>query len=216
MAKLLLLEDDELLGETLSEDLEDAGFDVTWVKEGEGAADAAYECGFDCYLLDVNVPGMSGFELLAALRESGDDTPALFLTARSSVDDLQTGFDVGADDYITKPFNMASLLIRIRAKIKADEYIVITPECKLHRGTQTLHVKEKKEPLARREYEILEYYLNHKKRIIGKDEILNTLYEGEFISDATFRVYIKNINKHLDGCAKLGNIRGVGYCFESV
>ena len=216
MIKLLLLEDDELLGETLSEDLEEAGFDVTWLKEGEGAADRAYDGDFDCYLFDVNVPGLSGFELLESLRESGDETPALFLTARSSLDDLEMGFDVGADDYITKPFNMASLIIRIKAKMKRDEYILITPECRLHRGTQMLHVKGKKEPLARREYEILEYYLEHKKRIVGKDEILNTLYEGEYISDATFRVYIKNINRHLDGCAKLSNVRGVGYRFESV
>jgi len=216
MSKILLLEDDELLGETLSEDLEEAGFEVLWVKDADAASDACYETHYDCYLFDVNVPGMSGFELLKSLRESMDETPTLFLTARSSIDDLQEGFDVGADDYITKPFDLAMLIVRIRAKIKTDTIFHITPQCKLDCQSQTLHVKGTSELLPRREYEILCYYLKHKERIIGKDEILNTLYEGEFISDSTFRVYIKNINKHLDTCAKLSNVRGVGYKFESI
>ncbi len=216
MRKILLLEDDELLGETVSEELAEAEFNVKWVKNADAAADAAYEGSFDLYLFDVNVPGQSGFELLHDLRAASDETPAIFLTARSDIKDLQVGFSAGADDYITKPFKMAELLVRINAKIKSAQTMTISRDAFLDVQNRLLVISDQKIDLPRREFEILHYYLNHKGRIIGKDEILEMLYEGDFISDATYRVYVRNINTHLGGHAKLINIRGSGYRFEQL
>ncbi len=213
--KLLFLEDDALLGETVYEDLQEAGFSVEWVKNADKAAESTFENRYDLYLLDVNVPGMSGFDLLSSLRQSGDETPAIFLTARSEISDLKDGFGAGADDYVTKPFDMQTLLIRIEAKIK-DERVIITPRLALDREQFALIIDNTPRPLPKKEFEILEYFISHKKRIVSKDEILTRLYEDEFISDTTFRVYIKHLNTRLEGLAKLKNVRGVGYRFEIV
>ncbi len=213
--KLLFLEDDTLLGETVYEDLQEAGYSVNWVKSADEAAEATYENRYDLYLLDVNVPGMSGFDLLSSLRESGDETPAIFLTARGEVSDLREGFGAGADDYVTKPFDMETLLIRIEAKIK-DEKLIVSPHLILNREQYTLIVDGTPHPLPKKEFEILTYFITHKKRIVSKDEILTELYEDEYISDTTFRVYIKHLNTRLEGYAKLKNVRGVGYRFEIV
>ncbi len=213
--KLLFLEDDALLGETVYEDLQEAGFSVEWVKNADKAAESTFENRYDLYLLDVNVPGMSGFDLLSSLRQSGDETPAIFLTARSEISDLKEGFGAGADDYVTKPFDMQTLLIRIEAKIK-DERVIITPRLALDREQFALIIDNTPRPLPKKEFEILEYFITHKKRIVSKDEILTRLYEDEFISDTTFRVYIKHLNTHMEGLARLKNVRGVGYRFEIV
>ncbi len=216
MAKILLLEDDELLGETLEDDLSQNGFTVTWVKDGDSCLDASYKQHYDLYLFDVNVPNMSGFEILSSLRNVQDETPAIFLTARSQTKDLKKGFEVGADDYITKPFNFTELLIRVEAKIKQNHTLNINKNVSLDCTKKLLCIKDTVLNLRKMEFEILRYYLLHKERVISKNEIVDMLYNGEFISDATFRVYIKNLNTHLDGYAKFKNIRGVGYRIESV
>lgn len=211
---ILLLEDDLILGETLEEDLRDEGYNVMWVKNATEALDATYEQRFELYLFDVNVPGQSGFSLLSELREAGDATPALFLTARSGIKDLQAGFSAGADDYVTKPFNMDELLIRIKAKMRTSQRIAIAKGCHLDMDGHRLVCGEAFINLPNRELQILHYFLLNKTSVISKDEIFNELFEGDYISDATFRVYIKNLNAHLRPFAILNNVRGVGYRFE--
>ena len=118
MKKILLLEDDEILYETLVELLEAESFEVVHVKDGREALDATFVSGFGVMLLDVNVPFIDGFELLEELREAGNKTPAIFLTALTDIASLSHGFEIGADDYIKKPFDFDELLIRIRALLK--------------------------------------------------------------------------------------------------
>lgn len=118
MSKILLLEDDDVLSETLVELLESENFEVLHVNDGEMALDATFVSSFDLMLLDVNVPFLNGFELLKSLRESGDMTPAIFITALTDVASLSKGFEVGVDDYIKKPFDFDELLIRIKALLK--------------------------------------------------------------------------------------------------
>ena len=116
--KILLVEDDRVLGETICDLLESESYEVEWVKDGDAALSSTLASHFDLLLLDVNVPFINGFELLESLRESGDDTPAVFITALVSVTSLKKGFEAGADDYIRKPFDMDELLIRIRVAIE--------------------------------------------------------------------------------------------------
>jgi DNA-binding response OmpR family regulator len=130
-SKILLLEDDYTLSETISEYLEDEGFEVVCVYDGEEALSTIYEQNFDLLLLDVNVPSKNGFEVLREVRLQNDKVPAIFITSLNSVDSLEDGFSSGCDDYIRKPFVLKELLIRIqtllkREFIKKDE-ITISP-----------------------------------------------------------------------------------------
>ncbi len=118
MARILLVEDDQILSETLIELLEDEGYTLTLVQSANEAIDATYEDEFELMLLDVNIPDFSGFELLKMLRESGNITPSIFLTSLSDIASLSRGFEVGADDYIKKPFDFDELLIRIQALLR--------------------------------------------------------------------------------------------------
>lgn len=118
MIKLLLLEDDHVLAESLIELLQSENFDIVHVLNSQKALDETFLQKFDLLLLDVNVPLFNGFELLKSLRDSGDKTPAIFLTALTDIASLSKGFDVGADDYIKKPLDFDELLIRINAILK--------------------------------------------------------------------------------------------------
>jgi DNA-binding response OmpR family regulator len=118
MIKLLLLEDDHVLAESLIELLQSENFDIVHVVNSQGALNQTFLQNFDLFLLDVNVPLFNGFELLKNLRDSGDKTPAIFLTALNDIASLSKGFDVGADDYIKKPFDFDELIIRINAILK--------------------------------------------------------------------------------------------------
>ena len=119
--KILLLEDDEILAQTLVDMLESENFIVCLARDGETALDLTYKESFDLYLLDVNVPFLNGFDFLKSLRQSGDKTPAFFLTALKDIDSLSKGFDSGCDDCIKKPFDFNELLVRIKAKLKIKE-----------------------------------------------------------------------------------------------
>ena len=118
MKTILLVEDDPILGETIVDILEDEGYAITWVKDGKGALEKSFEKSFSLYLFDINVPFINGLELLNDLRYSGDKTPAIFITALVDLNSLEKGFQVGADDYIKKPFEMKELVIRIESQIK--------------------------------------------------------------------------------------------------
>jgi len=114
--KILLLEDDLILGETLEEMLQEAHYDVLWVKDGEEAAEATFDTIYDLYILDINVPKINGFQLLEELRAAGDNTRVIFISAMSDMASISKGFRLGADDYLKKPFFPEELLVRIDAK----------------------------------------------------------------------------------------------------
>ena len=215
MKKILLIEDDIILGETIADILEDEKYDITWVKDGRDALNKSFDYLYDLYLLDVNVPFINGFELLSDLRKSGDKTPAIFITALIDINNLQKGFDVGADDYIKKPFDMKELLIRIESQIKKSfksysnilEYKDIAYDISssiLTKDGQKIH-------LSPSELKLLELFLQNINRVITKDEILYALHDGELGSDAALRVQISKLNKiGLD----ISNIRAIGYRCE--
>ncbi len=125
MAKnILLLEDDNLLAETIQELLQSEGYEVTLVRDGGAAADASYEGSFDLYIFDINVPEINGLELLESLRGADDKTPAIFISALVDLNSISKGFEVGADDYIKKPFFPEELLIRVNAKLAQQSSMI--------------------------------------------------------------------------------------------
>jgi DNA-binding response OmpR family regulator len=163
----------------------------------------------------VNVIGMNGFKLLEALREAGDETPTIFLTSKNKTTDVIEGFDVGASDYLKKPFDIDELIARMLRFLKKKNTHTISKNITYLAESYEVINHNKKILLNQKDAQILEYFLKHKNQIISKEQILDDVYEGEYITDSTFRGYIKKIKTAI-GDTYLRNIRGQGYIFETL
>jgi DNA-binding response OmpR family regulator len=212
MSKILLLEDDEILSETLIELLESEAFEVLHVKDGESALDATFENTFTLLLLDVNVPFLNGFELLKSLRESGDTTPAIFLTSLSDIASLANGFDVGADDYIKKPFDFDELLIRIHALVKKsyDSYKneIIVDEFRFNIDKNELYNSTAFIPLTPYELQLTNVFFKNLNKTVPKEELLSELSQGKEMSEGALRVHINKLRKI---GLPITTVKGTGY-----
>ena len=215
MHKILLLEDDLNLRDTIEEELMEEGFSVTSTDKSDDVINLTYEERFDLYLFDVNVIGMSGFQLLEALREAGDETPTIFLTSKNKTQDVIEGFEVGASDYLKKPFDMDELIVRMFRFLKRKKSYTISKNITYLAESYEVINHGKKILLNQKDAQILEYFLNHKNQVISKEQIVDDVYEGEYITDSTFRGYIKKIKTAI-GEEHLRNIRGQGYIFETL
>ena len=212
MKKILLLEDDEVLSESLIELLESEDFLVTLAVNGEDALDKTFLQKFDIFLFDVNVPEINGFELLKSLRDSGNKTPSIFITALSDVASLAQGFDSGADDYIKKPFDFDELLIRIHALLKKqyNSYIdeIRVNEFRFIIETNELYNEAIFIPLPPYELKIVQLFFKQINKTILKENIMDELYSGREISDGSLRVHINKLRKI---GLPIVTIKGVGY-----
>ena len=124
MMQILLLEDDKILCESLKEYLESEGYSVDTAHRGTEVFDLTFSKSYDLYILDVNVPGTDGFDVLTELKESGDETPAIYITALTDINSISKGFRIGAEDYIKKPFDPEELVIRIKSKYERPDRII--------------------------------------------------------------------------------------------
>ena len=216
MAKLLLVEDDVNLAETLVELLELENFDVTWVGDGEKALDVTFVNSYDLLLLDVNVPFVDGFELLKGLRDSGDETPAIFITAMSDIASLSKGFEVGADDYIKKPFDFDELIVRIysliRKHLKITENIIVVDDYNFHIDTNELYREQRFIPLSPVELKLTTLMFKQLNTTITKENILMELSDGEEASEGALRVHINKLRKH---GLPIQTVKGIGYRLAS-
>lgn len=218
-AKLLLLEDDVNLNDTINEFLEENGFEVQSVYDGEEANEKIYENRYDLFLLDVNVPGISGFELLKNLRQNGDKTPAIYLTSLNSVDDLSIGYESGCDDYIRKPFALQELLLRIQTILKREFFheksntIEIDSHLLYDVGSNELQKNGQSVRLQNKEAILLKLFLQKRGEIISHETILDTLWGyDEVSSDDALRTYIKNLRKII-GKEYIISVKKLGYKF---
>ena len=178
---ILLLEDDIILNELISEYLEDLGYSVQSYFDGDTALNSIKENIYDLFLFDVGVPEIDGFELLEYIRGISIKTPAIFITSLNSVKDLERGFGLGCDDYIKKPFDLKELELRIE-KIKRTHNIDLDRQESIKDDTiysyteKTIYYQEQKIPLAQKESEILEYFLKNKSRVVSLDELLANIW----------------------------------------
>ncbi len=208
--RILLLEDDSELGETLHELLEDNGYEVEWVKNGNDAIDKSYEERFDLYIFDINLPDMSGLELLESLRHADDKTPTIFISALTDIKSIAKGFEVGADDYIKKPFMPEELLIRTQAKLAQHKSNEIRIGDVLYDFDKRVLKKEGKFiSLGEVHTALLHELLSNIGSVVDKDVLLDLL---EHPSDTALRVAINKL-KNVTGI-EIKNIRGVGYTVE--
>lgn len=213
LIKILLLEDDLLFAETLTDLLEENEYKVAHAPNGQKALDFSYEQKFDIYLLDINVPLINGLTLLKELRESGDSTPAIFLTSHKDKEMLKKGFLSGGDDYITKPFDTDELLLRLHSILRRVQKDVV--ECiglLCHDATHKRIIYDTQElELSKKEYQLLLLLMAHANNLVPRELIMEELWTlGESGSDGAIRVYINRI-KQLLPQMKIENIRGLGY-----
>ncbi|HIQ28692.1 MAG TPA: response regulator transcription factor [Sulfurovum sp.] len=221
MGSILLLEDDANLNETVTEFLEDEGHTVISVYDGYEAQEKLYESKYDLLLLDVNTPGINGFDLLKQARESDVLAPAIFITSLDSVDDLEKGFESGCDDYIRKPFVLKELKIRVETLLKrgffhqSKEVIQISDTVAYHIENNEIIVDDKTITLGQKESKLLKLFMKNDGTVIAHERIYEHLWDyDEESSDTALRTYIKNLRKII-GKEKIVSIKKQGYKFSS-
>lgn len=215
MNKILLVEDDLILGESLAELLKSEDFEVVWVKDGNEAIEMTYDFKFDLYLFDVDIPFINGFELLKDLRNSEDATPCIFLTAKTGIDSLSLGFEIGADDYIKKPFDTDELIIRINSQINksfnSHSEEIIYGDILYNVQDKRVLKKDNEVLLSPMELRLFELFFKNKNKIITTEDILFELYEGNEGNIATLRIQVSKLKKI---GLNITNLRAIGYRLE--
>lgn len=219
--KILLLEDDANLNETVTEFLEDEGYSVSSTYDGYEAQDRLYESKFDLLLLDVNTPGIDGFTLLQDARENDVVAPAIFITSLDGVDDLEKGFKSGCDDYIRKPFILKELLIRVETLLRRGffheftDLISLGDDIEYNTKSNELLVNGVAETLGNKESALFKLFMKYPNEVLSHDRIYKELWDyDEDPSDTALRTYIKNIRKII-GKDRIVSIKKQGYKFTS-
>ena len=217
--KILLLEDDVILNEIIEEFLLSLNYEVISAFDGNKAEELIYEENFDLLLFDVNIPNITGFELLKNIRQNNINIPIIFITSRHTADDVKIGFNSGCDDYIKKPFELSELQLRIE-NVKRLRQIDNHGQIKIDNDTfynyeKKVIIRNNEEfNLSKIESKILEYFLKNKNKAISIDEISvnNWLYD-EMPESTTIRTYIKNLRKKLND-ETITTLKGIGYRFN--
>ncbi len=217
--KILLLEDDPILSDILLCHLNRHLHQTTHFSDGQLASDALSAQKFDLLILDINVPKLSGIDLIKEIRTYKDTTPAIIITAFQDTAHLKKGFENGCDDYIKKPFDLEELDLRIkniqkRFNLINEQAIIIDSHLSLMASKNRLYVNEVPYTLTRKECKILLYLSKQKSKVVSAEELMQNLWDyDEMPSEATIRVYIKNL-RTIIGKDKIQTVRGNGYIFE--
>lgn len=223
-AHLLYVEDDESLSFVTRDHLELQGYQVTHCPDGKSARDAIKNLEFDLCLLDVMLPETDGFTLAKEIRKQNTEIPIIFLTAKSLKEDRLQGLRLGADDYITKPFSIEELILKIEVFLRRSR-ITSTPspaEYKVgkylfnHQNLQ-LRLNEEMRRLTQKEADLLRYFIRHKNQVIKRSDILEEIWgENDYFLGRSLDVFISRLRKYLkeDEDIKVENIHGVGFCFH--
>ncbi len=216
--KILLLEDDLQLSDTVKQFLEYHAYEVLIAYDSHEAKEKLYETHVDLMLLDIKVPFQNGFDLLSDLRKEGNTTPAIFITSLNSVEDVTRGFDVGCDDYIRKPFALKELLVRIESQLKrqygtredlvdmGDGLHFYPKEFQLLKDGEVL-------PLKTKEIKLLSLLLEHPNELLSYEKIFDALWDyDEEPSSGSLRTYIKTIRSYI-GREHIETAKNIGYRF---
>jgi two-component system OmpR family response regulator/two-component system response regulator QseB len=216
--RLLLVEDDEILGDGLQAGLIMEGYAVDWLTNGKMADEALKLNSYELIVLDLNLPDMDGMSILKALRARKDETPVLVLTAKDTVPDRVLGLDSGADDFVVKPFDLNEVCARLRALARRQEGrgsptiehkgIVLDP------ASHQVTFNNEKVELSQKEFEILSFLMSNIGRVISRARLEESLYSWDSdIESNTVEVHIHYLRKKLDP-AIIRTVRGVGYIID--
>ncbi len=215
--RIFLVEDTRDVGEAIVERFARSGHRVDWETDGEAAARILESTQFDLVILDVILPGQDGFSILQRLRAFGSETPVLVLTARSEVEDRIGALDLGADDYLVKPFDFRELEARARALLRRRHgdatNLIECGDISIDRSARSVRVGHREVHLKRRELTLLEILASRPGRVFGKDELLDQLFGfDEAPSVNAVELYVARLRKKLEGArAQIVTVRGFGY-----
>lgn len=225
--RILLVEDEAAIAEPLSFLLENEGYVVQWVSNGQDAVTAFTADQPNLVLLDIMLPGMSGTEVCRSIRAQAR-TPIIMLTAKDSEVDIVVGLELGADDYVTKPYSSRELLARIRAVLRrteltegsvSDDSVIEIAGVRLDSDRHKLTVRGVDAAIPLREFELLELLMRNAGRVLTRGQIIDRIWGSDYFGDTkTLDVHIKRIRSRIEqDPAKpelLSTVRGVGYRFE--
>lgn len=223
--RILLVEDEEKLARMVELELQYEGYQVDKAFDGPSGLEKALGGGFQLILLDVMLPGMSGMEVLRRLRKESQ-VPVIMLTARDAVMDKVSGLDLGANDYVTKPFAIEELLARIRAAFRvaartqeeAEGEVLSTGPLTLEPDSRQVSVNGQRVELTRKEFDLLEYLLRNKGKVVTRDALLDHVWGFDFVGETNaVDVYIRFLRTKIDekfDLKLIRTVRGVGYVIE--
>jgi len=216
---ILVVDDDEVIREVLAFNLANEGYEITCAVSAEEAM-KKLNSEHSLILLDIMMGGMSGYRFAEEIRKKGNHIPIIFLTAKDTENDMLTGFSVGGDDYISKPFSIKEVIARVKAVLKRqksnDADKLVFNDLTIDVSTKEVFINSKKIELTKTEYKLLVFLINNSNRVISRDEIIDTIWkETPFITERTVDVHITRLRKKLENYAHLITSQaGFGYRFN--
>ncbi|KQO00347.1 MULTISPECIES: response regulator transcription factor [Stenotrophomonas] len=218
--RILVVEDDGDLGDAVQRRLKREGHAVDWQRDGQTADEVLRYQGYELVILDIGLPRRDGFAILRGLRARGDRTPVLMLTARSQIEDRVDALDVGADDYLSKPFDIREFDARCRALLRRSQGIAsgVTTVGALvfDRGSKTVMLADTLLDLPRREYRLLEILIGNLGRVLSKEDICSQLFDFDDEAGANaIEVYVGRLRRKLGAHLTIRTMRGLGYVAEA-
>ncbi len=218
------MEDSLRLADTLSEALSKAGYTVDVVNDGRDGYENAVSGIYDIVILDLMLPTMNGYEVLSAVRRDGQEVPVLILTAKTELEDKVEGFTLGADDYVTKPFEMRELLMRIQAIVRrrSPQEIISLRAGNLELNTMACEMKNSESgramQIAGKEMQLLEFFLLNQNQVLEKEQIATKIWgyesSAEYNNVEVYVSFLRKKFKNLHVNVGIRAVRGIGYIFE--
>ncbi|MDN5716700.1 MAG: response regulator transcription factor [Janibacter sp.] len=217
MSSILIAEDHPEISSFIDKGLRANGYLTTITEDGRQAWALAGTGAFDLLVLDVGLPGLDGFEVLRRLRGDGVDIPVIILTARDGVDDTVSGLEGGANDYMTKPFQFAELLARVRLRLReggaapADDASLTAGDLSLDIRRRTAHVADREVELTAREFALLEAFVEHADQVLSREQLLGMVWDMDFDPGSNVvDVFVRSLRAKIGG-DRILTVRGVGY-----
>ncbi|MED4599156.1 response regulator transcription factor [Paenibacillus validus] len=226
--KILVIEDEPTLARLLSYNLTQEGYETKVIDHGSDGLQAALQQQFDLIVLDIMLPGMNGFDILSKLRQKGNKTPVIILTARNAEEEVVQGLKYGADDYITKPFGVAELLARVSAVLRRTmseeaahektgngEKVIMAGDLMIYPEKYEVVLGGESIPLRPKEFEVLLYLVQRPGVVVTRDDLMNIVWGFDYIGgQRTVDVHVSSLRKKLEmnqQSVQIESIRGVGY-----
>ncbi|ARI76337.1 response regulator transcription factor [Halobacillus mangrovi] len=222
---ILVVEDEEKIARVLELELEYEGYSVVKAHDGLVGMQQFREHKWDLILLDVMLPEMSGVDLLRRIRSGGDQTPVIMLTAKDGLEDKVEGLDLGANDYVTKPFQIEELLARIRAALRTktapiedDQETISLADLTVNEGTHEVFRGDEPIKLTAKEFSLLAYFMQNQRQVLNREQLLDHVWGYDYYGDTNIvDVYVRYLRNKMDKGFEpqlLHTVRGVGYVLK--
>ncbi|SDH20503.1 response regulator transcription factor [Microbacterium sp. 77mftsu3.1] len=223
--RVLVVDDEANLSDLLRMALQNEGWDARTAANGQEALNLVREFAPDLVVLDIMMPGIDGMEVLRRLRGAGNDVPVLFLTAKDAVEDRIAGISAGGDDYLTKPFNLEEVVVRLRGMARRHVAAAAAAETRLRVGDLTLDEETYEVvrggipiKLTAKEFDLLRYLMQNQRRVLSRSQILDQVWSYDFGgTSSVVEIYISYLRKKIDSLGEplIHTVRGVGYTIKS-